>query len=391
MALALGGLIGHLFEMANHDESPPGIGPRTPVKTEPIGDEQREAWFEGSEIVTALRVYDGDREYPLPPKATFTLGASRSCDVALPGSGLSALHCAFVRKGTRLRVIDQHSTNGMFFGGRRVEEIDLYPGDTFTAAPVTFIAMNDELRAQRPIIAAIVGMRFTPTPDRVLVDAVKSAHHLLLTGETGCDLDRLARAIHAVSLRRSRALVEIAEIPTDRGQQREILRRAARSTLVIDLDELDAPVDPTFGSMALSRDYHIRVIVLAATSTVARKLLALEEMEQLHHIWIRPLAMRPGDVPDLLDRMLVERQAPVRLDDLAPANRDALCGHDWRDNFIGLRLAADRLTAISRVSGWEAMSWQERGAALGAPKTTLFEWFSGLGLTSPLFAQRGLP
>lgn len=377
--------------MANRDESPADAGPKTPVKTEPLGDEQREAWFEGPDIVTALRVYDGNREYPLPPKTTFTLGASRSCDLALPGSGLSALHCAFVRKGTRLRVIDQHSTNGMYSGERRVETLDLHPGDTFTAAPVTFIAMSDELRAQRPIIADLVGTRFTPTPDRVLVDAVKSAHHLLLTGETGCDLDRLARAIHAVSLRRSRAIVEIAELPTDRGQQREILRHAARSTLVIDLDELDAPVDPTFGSMAFSPDYHIRVIALAATPTVARKLLALEEMERLQPIFIRPLAMRPGDVPDLLDGMLAERQAPFRLDDLAPANRDALCSHDWRDNFIGLRIAADRLTAISRVRGWEAMNWQERGAALETPKTTLFEWFNGMGLMSPLFAARALP
>lgn len=377
--------------MAHRDESPLDASPKTPVQTEPLGEEQREAWFEGPDLVTALRVYDGNREYPLPRKETFTLGASRSCDLALPGSGLSALHCSFVRKGTRLRLIDQHSTNGTFSGGRRIEEIDLHPGDTFTAAPVTFIAMNDDLRAQRPIIADIVGTRFTPTPDRVLVDAAKNADHLLLTGEPGCDLDRLARAIHAVSLRRSRKLVEIAELPTDREQQREILRRAARSTLVIDLDEFDAPVDPTFSSMAFSPDFHIRVIVLATTSTVARKLLPSEEAERLHPIWIRPLAMRPGEVPDLLDRMLVERQAQFRLDDLTPASRDALCGHDWRDNFIGLRLAADRLTAISRVSGWEAMSWQERSSALGAPKTTLFEWFSALGLTSPLFAARRLP
>ena len=195
--------------------------PKTPVKTEPLGEGHPEGWFEGPDIVTALRVYDGDREYPLPPKATLTLGASRSCDVAIPGSGLSALHCAFVRKGTRLRVIDQHSTNGMFSGGRRVETIDLYPGDTFIAAPLTLLAMNDEMRAQRLIIADIVG-NFTPTPDRILVDAVKSLHPLLLTGEKGCDLDRLARAIHTVSLRRSRVLVEIAELlPT--------VERSARS------------------------------------------------------------------------------------------------------------------------------------------------------------------
>jgi len=96
--------------------------------------------------------------------------------------------------------------------------------------------------------------------------------------------------------------------------------------------------------------------------------------------------MRPGDVPELLDHLLAERQAGIRLADLSPRNRGVLCSHDWRDNFIGLRLAADRLAAIARVQGWEAMNWKERSCALGMAKTTIYDWFSGLGLTSPLFA-----
>ena len=89
---------------------------------------------------------------------------------------------------------------------------------------------------------------------------------------------------------------------------------------------------------------------------------------------------------------LVEREATFRLVDLTQPNHDALCSHDWRDNFIGLRFAVDRLIEISRVDDWEKMNWLERSAALGIPKTTLYEWFSGLGLglglTSPLFAER---
>lgn len=146
-----------LPRMASLDPSAADTGPTTPVRTRPLDEAQRGAWFEGPDVVTALRVHDGDREYALPPGPTFTLGASRSCDVPVRGRDISALHCAFVRTGSRLRVYDQHSTNGLYAGGRRVEAIDLYPGDTFTAAPVTFLAMNDEMRAQRPIIADIVG------------------------------------------------------------------------------------------------------------------------------------------------------------------------------------------------------------------------------------------
>jgi hypothetical protein len=360
--------------------------PKTPIKTEPLG-ESLDPWFEGPDIVTALRIFDGDREYPLPRKATFTLGASRSCDIAIPGSGLSALHCAFIRKGTRLHVIDQDSTNGVYSNGRRVEVLDIYPGDTFTAAPLTFLAMSDEMCARRQIIADIVG-NFTPTPDRILVDAVKTSPPLLLTGETGCDLDRLARSIHAVSLRRGRALVEIAGLSTERNAPRELLKRAARSSLVINLDTIETPLDPAFCSMMFSPEYNIRVIVLASTPTIARKLLALDDLEQLQRIWVRPLRMRPGDVPRLLANILAEREASFRLVDLTQPNQDALCSHDWRDNFSGLRSVVDRLIGISRVDGWEEMNWLERSAALGIPKTTLYEWFSGLGLTSPLFAAR---
>lgn len=361
-------------------------GPTTPVRTRPLDEAQRDAWFEGPDVVTSLRIHDGDREYALPLMATFTLGASRSCDVPVRGRDLSALHCAFVRTGTRLRVYDQHSTNGLYAGGRRVEAIDLYPGDTFTAAPVTFLAMNEEMRAQRPVIADLVGIGVTPTPDRILIDAVKQSSHLLLTGEAGCDLDRLARAIHAVSLRRSRRLVELAAMPEDREAQRDVLRRAARSTLLIRLDLIKAPLDPAFASMAFSPDHHIRVIAIAPTRGAARRWLAIEDAAPLTELEIRPLAMRSGELPDLLDHLLAERLAGFRFADLAPANRDALCRHGWRGNFIALRLAADRLAAIARVPGWEAMSWPERSAAVGIPKTTIFEWFNGLGLTSPLLA-----
>jgi pSer/pThr/pTyr-binding forkhead associated (FHA) protein len=370
--------------MTSSDEH---AGPRTPARTAPLDETQRGAWFDGPDVVTALRVFDGDVEYELPPKATVTLGASRRCEVHVPDRGLSALHCLFERKGGRFRVHDEDSTNGLFFGGRRVETCDVYPGDTFTPAPVTFLAMNEVMRAQRPIIAEIVGTGFSPSPDRVLVDAVKYAHPLLLTAEPGCDTDRLARAIHAVSLRRTRPLVEISEVPEDRSRQREILKRAARSSLLIDLYRVEAPLDPAFCSMAFSRDHHVRPIVLAPSRDAARRLLAIEPPEHMQHIWLRPLGMRPGDIPDLLDRMLAERASPRRITDLTPHNRDALCAWEWRDNLAGLRTAADRLAAIARVPDWDDLDWRQRAAATSIPKSTLHDWFTALHLTSPLFAS----
>lgn len=378
-------------EPAADPTSPPPPGgdhgsAKTPVRTRPLDEAQRGAWVDGPDDITALRIYDGDVEYELPPKGTFTLGASRNCDLPVRGRDLSATHCLLERNGNRLRVYDQHSTNGLFSGCRRVTTIDLYPGDTFTPAPVTFLAMNDVMREQRPAIADIVGTRFTPSVDWVLVDAVKHSSHLLIIGEPGCELDRLARTIHAVSLRRSRPPVEIAALPTEPGKQRELVKRAARSTLVIDLDRIRAPLDSTFCSMMFSADYHVRVIALAQTTNAARRLLPVEKVERMQHIWIRPLSERPGDIPDLLDRMLAERGSPRRVADLTLRNREALSAWPWRDNFIGLRTAADRIAAIARVQGWERLDWRERAAATSIPRSTLHDWFTALRLTSPLFA-----
>lgn len=364
---------------------PGGHGAKTPARTSPLDEAQRGAWLDGPDPVTALRVYDGDAEYELPCKATITLGASRRCDVHIPDLGLSALHCLLERKGSQLRVHDQHTTNGTFFGGRRIDAVELFPGDTFTAAPVTLLALNDEMRAQRPIIADIVGEGAAPSPDGILVDAVKSPRGFLLTGESGADTDRLARAIHAVSLRRSQPLAELTEVPGDRAAQREMLRRAARSSLVIDLARIGAPLDVAFCSMVFSRDHHIRVIVLAPATSVARRLLPSRHLEHLHHVWVRPLAIRRADVPGLLDRMLAERSSPRRIADLTPRNREALLASEWRDNFVGLRTAADRLAAVARVPDWDDLDWRERATATAIPKSTLYDWFTMLGLTSPLF------
>src|SRR5947209_16332705 len=44
-------------------------------------------------------------------------------------------------------------------------------------------------------------------------DAARGSANLLLTGEPNCDQDELARAIHAVSLRRRRKLIEVTNVP----------------------------------------------------------------------------------------------------------------------------------------------------------------------------------
>jgi hypothetical protein len=269
-----------------------------------------------------------------------------------------------------------------------VDAIDLYPGDTVTVGGVALLALDEPMRAQRAIFAELLGAGARPSPDALLVEAVKGAGHLLLIGEHGCEPERLGRAIHAASRRRQRALVELDRVPAGRAEQRAIVDRARRSTLLLDL-RAPAPadrraIDPALCALVFAPEYQIRVLVIAQSSSAARRLLPADRLAELRSIELRPIAGRRPELPALLDRLLAERGSALQLGDLTDKNRAALLTHEWRDNLTGLRTAADRLAAISRVPGWAALDWRDRSAAIGVAKSTLHDWFTTLGLSLPL-------
>jgi hypothetical protein len=362
----------------------------TPAWTPPIDEAQSEAWYDGEDAIVALREYNADREYELPLNVkSFRLGGSRSCEISLPDRGLSAIHCLLERRGRRFLVHDQQSTHGTIHNGRKIEVADLHPGDRFTAVPVTFVALNRELRAQRPLLVELLGTDVAPwSPDRLMIEAARGFGNLLITGEAGCEHDRLARAIHAMSLLRNRPFVECSQVPADRAAQVALIKRAARSTLMLAVTNRMPPLDLTFCSMLFSPDYHVRVVVIAPAHATARRVIPGEHVDQMKHVWIRPIRARTAELPAIFDRLLAERDAPIRLADLTEANRARLLGHEWRGNWSDLRTTADRLTAIARAPGWEVLDWRDRAAVLGIAKSTLHDWYRSLQLTRPLFAGR---
>ena len=178
----------------------------TPVQTPPQPDDQFVGWDSGPDPITALCEYGVVGDWELRRDvAEFTLGGSSKCAIPIPGRGLSARHCYLERRLQRLRLHDLNSTHGTFLRDRKLEgPADLSPGDTFTPRPMTLVCMNDEMRQHRPILFEILGAGATRSPDWVMVQAVTGSGPLLLTGEPGCGLGRLAHAIHAMSLRRNR-------------------------------------------------------------------------------------------------------------------------------------------------------------------------------------------
>jgi hypothetical protein len=307
---------------------------------------------------------------------------------------MSALHCLIERRGQVLRVHDQTSRNGTFFGGRRESVFDLRPGATFTVGSTRLLALNNEMRAVLPTLSFIVGGEDEHEPrasasaaisPSELVVLATSGSNILITGEPGCEQARLAYALHAISLVRDRKLVEIDQVPdTDRPRQREILDQANRSTLVVTIDKKDPVMDGTFLSMLFSRSYQIRVIAIAPFPEKAKAVLGATNVETMSRIALRPLAERSGAILRLLDRLFVEQGASLRASDLAPENQKALATYAWPKNLAELREAAECFALIPHETKGR------RAAETAHIATTTFgRWIDAMGVSLPLVRSEG--
>src|SRR5262249_27670675 len=153
---------------------------------------------------------------------------------------------------------------GTFVRDRKLEgSADLSPGDMFTARPITFVCLNDEMRQHRSALFEILGSGAARCPDWVMVQATTGSGPLLFTGEAGCDLERLARAVHAMSLRRGRPPVEVATVPQERAAQVALARQASKTSLILPLGGKGVRLDPSFASMLFDASFGVRLLALA--------------------------------------------------------------------------------------------------------------------------------
>jgi DNA-binding NtrC family response regulator len=216
----------------------------------------------------------------------------------------------------------------------------------------------------------------------VLVYAMRTSN-ILITGETGCEQAQLARTIHETSLLRGRPLVERAEIPEERQAQREILDRAARTTLVLTIEKATPVMDAAFASMVFSPEFHVRVIVIAPSFEKARVVCGERAVSTMHRISLRPLVDRRDMIPRLLDRMFEQSGSPMRFVDLTKENQAALQRHTWPRNLSELRFAAERLAVIAREG-----SLRKASEALKRHHKSLQEWADSIGLETPLVTKQ---
>jgi diguanylate cyclase (GGDEF)-like protein len=79
--------------------------------------------------LTMMSGTSSGRVISLDEKEQFFLGRARGADIHIDDSGVSRLHCRFVRQNGRIVVEDLRSTNGIVVNGNRVSSARLKPGD----------------------------------------------------------------------------------------------------------------------------------------------------------------------------------------------------------------------------------------------------------------------
>ncbi|TMQ23591.1 MAG: FHA domain-containing protein [Deltaproteobacteria bacterium] len=361
------------------------VPPATPLETPPLPEDGFVGCDAEPDVTVAICEYNVVGDWELPRNLVeLSLGGSRRCTISIPGRGLSARHCLLQRRKHVLRLHDLDSSHGTFVRARRLDSsVDLSPGDMFTARPMTFVCLNDEMRRLRPTLFEILGPGAPRSPDWVMVQAATDSGPLLLTGEAGSDLDRLAHAIHAMSLRRTEKPVEVAAVPQDRAAQVALVQQACRTSLILPLEDEGAPLDPHAGSMLFDLSSRVRLIALASSPEIARRALTDARVWRMQHVEVRPLAYRGGEINKLLDHRFAECAFHRRVADLTRANQDALKAHDWPGNFDELREIADAIIAHATFGGLRPAA----GSLGMSSHKKLARRFERVGLGFPLFGQ----
>jgi len=367
----------------------------TPVPTPLLPPDEDTDRSTGLYPVTYVGEFDAAGEWPFPHDvARVILGGSRnrdgspSCDISIPGRGLSGTHCLLERRANSIRIYDQGSTNGTYVGDTKIETSwDVRIGDKFSPRPLTLFLMDNAMHAHRGMLAEILGTGFRSSPDMLLTEVVRQASHVIITGEDGCGQERLAKAIHDMSPRRDHDMLTIVDIPTDRAAQSALVRQASKpkTTVVLQVGSKrdHPPLDPTFLSSLYSPSYGVRVIVLADEEEDAEHALPKQQFRQSYHISLRPMAYRSGEIDQLLDRMFAAREAPhLRTADLLDENQEALRRYAWPKNLAQLHQAADAIVAHEGHGGLRAAS-----RALGLAPSTIHGHLDRVGLKARKLAD----
>ena len=312
------------------------------------------------------------------------LGSDRDNDLVLADPAASRHHAELRCEDGALILRDLGSTNGTFLGEARVREVELAPGSEFRIGESRLVVQRgtQTRRALPPVdgrLGELVGQGPAMTRLFGLLEAVAPTPvNVLVTGESGCGKELLARTLHQLSGRAGPLVVFDAATADPEmvradlfghvkgaftgaaGERQGAFRAAHGGTLMIDeLGELPLDLQPRLLRALESRQVQpvggdhavpVDVRVVAATH---RDLPAMVQAgsfraDLYHRLNVIPLALPPlrARMEDL--DLLVEHLSaslPVALA-LSAAARAALAAYGWPGNVRELRNVLERAAVL---------------------------------------------
>jgi len=318
---------------------------------------------------------------------SYRVGKDPACELALTDGAVSRTHLLVEVIGGGVRLTDQGSRNGSFYGGAKFEavvaqaparirvgktELELLPRATVLSGPPP---------SQAGRFGGLVGRSLEMRRVFALLERLaKTDTDVLVCGETGSGKEICARALHERSRRAKGPLVvcDLAAVaPTlaaselfgyakgaFTGAARDhagLAERANGGTLFLDeLGDFSLELQPNLLRLLERRevrrvgegDYRrIDVRVIAAThKDLQAEVKAGRFREDLYHriavatVTLPPLRERREDIAPLIDALLERMGKPPSA--LSAETRALLLAHPWPGNVRELRNVVERVVAL---------------------------------------------
>ena len=364
-----------------------------------------------------LVVIDGEdsgQEFTVE-KSKVYVGRSKVNDITLKDKSISSTHFELRAEEDGFLLRDLGSTNGTHVGGCRVREIWLAPDVTFRAGNTTIKVVASDEVVEIPLsedehFHGVIG-RSVPMREvfATLAKVAPSELTCLIEGETGTGKERIARAIHDASRRKSKPYVvlDCSSIPRDLmesyvfghekgaftgavSQRPGAFEQASGGTLFMDeVGELDISLQPKLLRVLENREFKrvggSKVIrsdcrVIAATNRDLRAMVNEGTFREdlyfrlsIINVNLPSLRRRPEDIPLLVEHFLrevTERRPDLPKMRLTAEAMDHLMEHGWPGNVRELRNVIMRAGNLATGSAIEKSDLL-LNAAFGAPSPTV--------------------
>ncbi len=345
--------------------------------------------------------------------ASLLVGTDPACDLVLTDPTVSRRHAALTLTADGIQVEDLGSTNGTWLGSARLKSIvvgdgaRLRIGSTQLALALvskglvgypgnqeSFAGLIGRSQAMRELFAIIGQLARTDLP-------------VLVTGETGCGKELVARALHQAGSRAKKPflVLDCGSIVPDllrselfghekgaftgaTSMKKGILEEAASGTVVLDeIGELPMSVQPQLLRALEAREITrigsqaavpVDFRIVAATNRDLQQFC--EEGRFRRDLYFRlacvtvrlpPLRDRREDIPLLADHFVRQcaRRHAIEAGELTQDALDQLSTHDWPGNVRELRNVMEAATVLSVGQPITGQHVRQAGS-MGAPSAS---------------------